>query len=51
MSEKKGWLKKKGSEKAKSSGLFGGHGTRQEQLEAMEMELQPSPLKQEKKRK
>lgn len=34
--------------KAKSKGMFGGYGTRQEQLDAMEMGLQPSQLKQQK---
>lgn len=38
----------KAVKKAKSKGLFGGYATRQEQLDAMEMGLQPSPLKQQK---
>ena len=52
------WLRKKkepkepkGTAKAKSRGMFGGYGSRQEQLDAMERgyDLQPSPLKQQKK--
>lgn len=46
--EKKGWFRRRGEKKAKKSGMFGGYRTRQEQLDAMEMGLQPSPLKQQK---
>lgn len=43
--KKRGWFGKKAKDKAKSKGMFGGYGTRQEQLEAMELGLQPSQLK------
>ena len=50
--KKRGWFgrkaKEKASDKAQKSGMFGGYRTRQEQLDAMELGLQPSPLKQQK---
>lgn len=43
--KKRGWFGRKAKDKAESKGIFGGYGTRQEQLEAMELGLQPSDLK------
>jgi hypothetical protein len=48
MGEKKGWFGRNGEEKAKQQKMFGGYATRQQQLEAIELGLQPSQLRKEK---